>query len=231
MVAPGGPLGVAPGGPLEAAPLPFGWFVVFFLGCGVCFGLFVFLAPGSVFLSVFFGIFSLLRLGLFASAGASGSRFLLVFLRVRGHAGVLVLVSSLLICFRRAVRSVGLHGNHLLLVHAGFPFISFGVAIMGCLAAQRRVMCRIWVVVSGMWTSGWSCLARLAFISVTRMAPISFPLCSVFGMLLRFLSAFSIGTSVSSCFMRSYGVLVEYMAMSQGRCLDAIRLCLVVDIS
>ena len=190
-----------------------------------------------VFFCVFLGIFSLLRLCLFVGDGASGSRSLLVCLRVCGHVSVSVLVSgswgvsSLLICFRSAVRSVGLHGNHLLLVHAGFPFTIFGVAIMGCLAAQRRVMCKIWVVVFGMWTSGWSCLARLVVISVTRMAPISFPLCSVFGMLLRFLSALSIGTSVSSCFMRSYGVLVEYMAMSQGRCLDAIRLCFVVEIS
>ena len=85
----------------------------------VCLGLFVFLAPGSVFLSVFFGIFSLLRLGLFVGAGVSGSRSLLyaclVFLRVCGHVSVSVLVSaswgvsSLLICFRSAVRSVGLH--------------------------------------------------------------------------------------------------------------------------
>ena len=64
---------VAPGGPLEAVPLPFGWFVVFFLSGGVCFGLFVFLGPRSVFLSIFLGIFSLLRLCLFVGAGDPGS--------------------------------------------------------------------------------------------------------------------------------------------------------------
>ena len=66
---------------------------------------------------------------------------------------------------------------------------------------------------------------------MTRVAPISFPLCRLCGMLLRFVSAFSIGMSVDPCFLRLYGVLEEYMAMSQGRCFEAIRLRFVVEIS
>ena len=80
------------------------------------------------------------------------------------------------------------------------------------------------------WTSGCRCLACSVVISVTRMAPIIFPLCSFCGMLLRFLSAFSIGVSVAPYFLRLYGVLVEYMATSQGRCFEAIRFCFVVEI-
>ena len=47
------------------------------------------------------------------------------------------------------------------------------------------------------------------------------------------LSASSIGMSVDPCFLRLYGVLEEYMAMShvQGRCFEAIRLRFVVEIS
>ena len=113
-----------------------------------------------------------------------------------------VCCGSLLIWFRSDERSSGLHGNHLLFVHAGFPFTSFGVAVMGCFAAQRRVMCSIWVAVLGMWTSGYRCLACSVVISVTRVAPISFPLCRLCGMLLRFLSASPIGMSVDPCFLR-----------------------------
>ena len=42
-----------------------------------------------------------------------------------------VCCGSLLICVRSGERSSDLYGNHLLFVHAGFPFMSFGVAVMG----------------------------------------------------------------------------------------------------
>ena len=94
-------------------------------------------------------------------------------------------------------------------------------------------MCSIWVAVFGIWMSGYRCLSGSVVISVTRVTPISFPLCSLCGMLLRFLSASPIGMSVDPCFLRLYGVLEEYMAMShvQGRCFEAIRLRFVVEIS